>query len=176
MMVVADAGPLIALAKVDRLPLLTALYQQIVTGPTVLTETVTAGLAMNAADAIILEQAYSEGVLSVRYPASGSLPQSGLLHAGEAESILLAIELNADWLLVDDLDARRLARQNIEKVNLKIGVKGTLGVIVTAAQAGLITTAQGIESIQAMENHPDIWLAPALCEVVVKILKRLSSE
>ena len=113
-------------------------------------------------------------MLNVRYPASGSLPQSGLLHAGEAESILLAIELNADWLLVDDLDARRLARQNIEKVNLKIGVKGTLGVIVTAAQAGLITTAQGIESIQAMENHPDIWLAPALCEVVVKILKRLS--
>lgn len=72
MTVVADAGPLIALAKVDRLPLLTALYQQIVTGPTVFTEAVTAGLAMNAADAIILEQAYSERVLSVRHPASGS--------------------------------------------------------------------------------------------------------
>lgn len=99
-----------------------------------------------------------------------------MLHAGEAESILLAIELNANWLLVDDLDARRLARQNFEKVNLKIGVKGTLGVIVTAAQAGVITPAQAIESIQALENHPDIWLAPVLCEAVIKTLKRLAPE
>jgi predicted nucleic acid-binding protein len=68
--------------------------------------------------------------------------------------------LNADWLLVDDLAARRLARQNFEKVNLKIGVKGTLGVIVTATQAGVITSAQAIESIHALENHPDIWLSP----------------
>lgn len=176
MIVVADAGPLIAFAKVDRLQVLTDLYQQVFTGPTVFTETVTAGLALNAADATLLAQAYNEGKLNVHGPSLGSLPQPGLLHAGEAESILLAMELTADWLLVDDLDARRLAQQNFEKVGLKIGVKGTLGVLVSAAQAGVLRPAQAIESVTALANHPEIWLAPALCEAVIKTLQRLAPE
>jgi predicted nucleic acid-binding protein len=52
MTVVADTGPLIALAKIEKVYLLHDLYQQVVTGPTVYTEAVTAGLAMNAADAV----------------------------------------------------------------------------------------------------------------------------
>lgn len=82
MRVVADAGPLIALAKVDRLQALTDLYPQVFTGPTVFTETVTASLALNAADATLLGQAYNEGKLNVRTPPAGALPQTGKRRLG----------------------------------------------------------------------------------------------
>ncbi len=45
MIVVADTGPLLALAKIEALGLLRDLYQPVVTGPTVFTEAVTAGPA-----------------------------------------------------------------------------------------------------------------------------------
>jgi predicted nucleic acid-binding protein len=99
MTVVADAGPLIALAKIEKVHLLHDLYQQVVTGPAVYTEAVTAGLAMNAADADVLNEAYQQGHLVVRPPSSIPLPQPGLLHAGEAESIRLAIELQAERIV-----------------------------------------------------------------------------
>lgn len=83
MTVVSDTGPLIALAKIEALHLLRDLYRQVVTGPTVYTEAVTAGMAMNAADA-------------------------------------LAFDL-----------------------------------------------------VQALKGRPDVWLTPALCEVVIKTLQRL---
>ena len=89
MTVVADTGPLIALAKVDALNLLRDLYQQVVTGPTVYTEAVTAGMAMNAADAAALQTAYEQELLVVHTPSSVPLPHPDFLHAGEAESIRL---------------------------------------------------------------------------------------
>jgi predicted nucleic acid-binding protein len=79
MIVIADTGPLLALAKVKALDLLKNLYQQVITSQTVYTEAVTAGLAMGAADAELLQQAYQGGLLTVRTPAPGALPHSGLL-------------------------------------------------------------------------------------------------
>jgi predicted nucleic acid-binding protein len=172
--VVADSGPLIALAKIEALHLLRDLYRQVITGPTVYTEAVTAGLAMNAADAIALQEAFQRGELAVRTPSAVSLSQPGLLHEGEAESICLAIELKADWLLMDDLSARQIAQRNLAAANLSTGMKGTLGVIVTAAHNHVIAPAQAIELVQGLKGRPDVWLAPALCEAVVKALQRLS--
>lgn len=172
MIVVADTGPLLALAKIEGLPLLAALYRQVLTGPTVYTEAVTAGLAMNAVDAIVLEQAYQVGLLLVQSPSPTPLPQPGLLHAGEVESIQLAIELKADYLLIDDLDARQAAQHNFDLLGLKTAIRGTLGVIVTAVQAGVMTPSQAIEQIQLLNNRVDVWLSSALCETVIKSLRR----
>jgi len=133
-----------------------------------------AGLAMNAADAIILQQAYQAGSLIVKSPQQRSLPHPEQLHAGEAESIGLAIELGATWLLADDLDARTIAQQNFTAAGVKTGIKGTLGIIVTAVQAQIITVDQAIDSIQSLKSRPDIWLAPALCETVIQTLRRSS--
>ena len=173
MTVVADTGPLIALAKVDALNLLRDLYQQVVTGPTVYTEAVTAGMAMNAADAAALQTAYEQDLLVVQAPSSVPLPHPDFLHAGEAESIRLAIELEAEWLLVDDLGARRIAERNLSVANPATGTKGTLGVIVTAAHAQAIAPEQAIDLVQALKGRPDVWLAPDLCEVVINALRRL---
>jgi hypothetical protein len=173
MTVVADTGPLIALAKIEALHLLRDLYQQVITGPTVYTEAVTAGMAMDAPDAAALETAYQQGILIVHTPLSVSLPHPDLLHAGEAESIQLAIELEAERLLMDDLGARHIAQQNLTAATRSTAIKGTLGMIVTAAHTQAIAPEQAIDFVHALRGRPDVWLAPALCDPVIKTLQRL---
>ncbi len=56
----------------------------------------------------------------------------------EAEVITLALEVNADLLLVDDYDARSLAKE------LRLKVMGILGVIALAKYRGLILKAKSI--------------------------------
>jgi len=54
----------------------------------------------------------------------------------EAEAIVLALELNVDLLLVDEREARGLAKK------LGLQVMGTLGVIALAKYRGLIPERQ----------------------------------
>ena len=54
------------------------------------------------------------------------------LDAGEAESISLALETRAQWVILDDLQARRLAKE------LGLAVVGTAGVLFAAKQRGFI--------------------------------------
>jgi predicted nucleic acid-binding protein len=54
------------------------------------------------------------------------------LGAGEWEALALAIELKADWIILDDLPARRSAQA------AGLNVIGTLGTLVTAKRTGLL--------------------------------------
>jgi|SRR6266540_1798957 uncharacterized protein len=56
------------------------------------------------------------------------------LHKGEAEAIVLATELQAERLIIDDQDARRFA----DRCGLK--AIGTLGILLSAKQRGEITS------------------------------------
>jgi len=66
--VVADAGPLIALAKVDGLPVLFSLFSEILIPPAVRTEAVTAGEQRNEPDARLLAEQLETGGLRVVAP------------------------------------------------------------------------------------------------------------
>jgi predicted nucleic acid-binding protein len=59
-----------------------------------------------------------------------------ILDPGERDTIGLALELNADLLLVDDSDAR------IEAEALGLQITGTLGVLARAVDKGLISPAE----------------------------------
>ncbi len=172
MIVIADAGPLIALAKVDALPILFAHYPHALITPAVYEEAVRRGQAVGAEDATRLEAAINAEQIEVREPAPGELPVPALLGAGEVESILLAIQANADWLLLDDLAARRAARKNFAAAGTATQVQGTLGVLVSAAAAGHITYARAIEVVQTLKGRPDIWLSPELCDRVIHSLQQ----
>jgi len=105
MIVVSDAGPLIALAKINALDLLANLYGKAYTFQSVYDETITEGLALGADNVPELRLAYQQALLEVasvdiRQAPTLNLPK--LIHPGELDSILLALQLQADLLLIDD--------------------------------------------------------------------------
>ena len=54
------------------------------------------------------------------------------LDEGESEAIILAGEINADLILLDDFKARRYARQQ------QLSITGMVGIVLAAKQKGLI--------------------------------------
>ena len=171
MTVIADAGPLIALSKVDALAVLFTLHPLVLITPTVYDETISRGHAVGAEDAARLEAEVQAGRIEVRRAGLTELPAPALIGPGEAESILLAIETRADWLLVDDQFARRVAERNFAAVGVATMTQGTLGTIASAVRAGHITRQQGIDIILSLKGRPDIWLSAALCERVIDALR-----
>lgn len=172
MTVVSDAGPLMALAKTGGLAALLRSFPSVVTAPAVYEEIVTEGLRLGAPDALVLHEHYQSARLTVRKPAGTSLPRPGRLGRGEEESILLAIELQVPWLLIDDLDARRAALANFEAAGVKVQVKGTLGVIVAAFRTGHLSREEAHGIIGALSQRPDIWISARLCERAIAELEQ----
>jgi predicted nucleic acid-binding protein len=121
--VVSDTTPLSELAKIGRLELLQDIFGQVVVPEEVYEELMTgihpAISQVKAATWIMM--------LSVTNAQSvQSLQEETLLGLGESAAIVLAEELAAEQLLLDDLDARRVAKAR------NLPVVGTLGVVVSA--------------------------------------------
>jgi len=121
LVVVSNSSPLIALARIQQLDLLPAIFESVLIPP-----------------AVAREIAPSIPVLPtwLRIQAPNVLPPASLLRRrlgdGEWEAMALASELKADWIILDDLPARRSAEAT------GLNVIGTLGTLVTAKRAGLL--------------------------------------
>lgn len=61
--------------------------------------------------------------------------------------ILLGRELQADWVLIDERLGRRVA------LSLGLPVKGTLGILLVAFRAGLISKVEAKESVQELVKN-----------------------
>jgi predicted nucleic acid-binding protein len=122
-MIVSNTSPLIALAAIKQLELLRLLFERIVIPPAVRAEVqnAPARAALEAADWIIIQP--PRDVFAVRLLGE-------TLDAGESEAIVLAQELGADWLLLDEHVARRKA------ASAGLHVVGTLGLLLMGKQAG----------------------------------------
>lgn len=171
MTVVADAGPLMALAKIHGLEALFQLFSSVAIPPAVHDEAIRRGRELGAADAIALEQALAAGHLRLAVPPVRSLPKGELLGAGEEETILVAIEQRAKWALLDDLVARRTAARHFQVARVPTRVKGTLGVIVSATQAGHLALDEAIRLVTRISDRPDIWIRERLCQMVIATLR-----
>jgi predicted nucleic acid-binding protein len=88
------------------------------------------------------------------------------------ESIRLAVESRADWLLIDDLDARRAAPASFQSAGTETQIKGTLGIIVSAHQDAGLPREQAISLVQDLSRRPDVWVSAALCRRVIEILNQ----
>ena len=131
--VVADAGPLIGLARARRLELLQRLYDSAWIPPAVRDELQVSSKRPGASR---LESALASGWLEIH-----DLPESTdtsltrlapLVDAGEAEAIVLAERIEGRFLLIDDWRGRSIAKRR------GVPVVGVAGILLAAKQHGLI--------------------------------------
>jgi uncharacterized protein len=142
MLVVADTSSLVALAAAKSLDLLDQLFDEVRVPTAVETELLVPGKP----NAAMLQEFLRGKVLTVdltRYVIAA--PGLGL---GELEAMALYKKISADQLLVDDERARKVARLN------SIQVIGTVGVLLLAKGAGLITAIKPrIDAMQSAGIH-----------------------
>lgn len=92
--------------------------------------------------------------------------QSGLLHAGEAESLAVALEIRPDWFLSDDTAAREFA------TTLHVETHGTLGVLLWACGQNLVSEERATLILDRLE-HSTLWLSRRVRTEARQALKQL---
>lgn len=129
MIVVTNSSPLVSLARINQFCLLHLLYNQICIPPAVREEVVTFGQSRPGTAEV--ETAEWIQVINVQ---NQTVVESfrEQLDRGESEAIALAMELEADLLVIDEARGRQVAR------SLRLNIVGTVGTLVQAKQRGLI--------------------------------------
>ena len=132
MIVVSDSSPLIALAKIDCFFLFEKLYGKLLISGEVYAEVVVAGAGL--AGAVDTSTAPWVEVRELKNPSDLSLAQARFgLGVGELSTLLLAKEVMADLVILDDLGARRLAQREGYKV------QGCIAILETSFRKGYLT-------------------------------------
>ena len=157
MSIVSNASPLINLARIGRLDLLRQLYGELSIPEAVWHEVVVQGSGQPGADEVkaatwITMQAVTNQAL-VR-----ALQQE--LDAGEAEAIALALEGEAELLLMDEHLGRETAR------HLGLRYTGLIGVLIEAKRKGLIGAVKPL--LDALRDIAGFRVRDALYECVLQ--------
>lgn len=118
--VVSNSTPLIALARINRFDLLRELFNEINIPLAVYDEVANAGKGR----AGVYEVENADWILNHQVTNSDLVTFLRIsLDAGEAETIALAREINADLVILDDSDARNIAG------SVEINFTGTIGIL-----------------------------------------------
>ncbi len=127
-MIVSNSRCLIILDKLGKLVLLEKLYINIT-------------IPMAVKDEVFKDEAVPAWikVMEIKQPVAPRILERNL-GIGESEAIGLSLELNADLVILDDLAARKVARE------LGLNITGVIGILLEAKKKGLI---------QNLKNHLD---------------------
>lgn len=130
--IVSDTSPIFYLARIGRLSVLREPDGRVLVPDKVWSEALAAEAVFpRVGDA--LRESRGQGWINIRKVSASPNPLLAALDLGEAEAILLACELGAGLLIIDE----KLGREAAEQMGLD--VCGTLGVLVAAKQQGLIS-------------------------------------
>jgi len=126
MKVISDSSSLIALSEIGKLNLLNKIFGEVIIPSAVEKE-------------VYREKSPPKWikVSSVTQRLASHILESSL-GPGESEAICLSKEVNADILILDDLNARRVAEK------LGINITGTLGILLLAKEKKLIKSIKPI--------------------------------
>lgn len=137
MIVVANSSPLISLSAINSLHLLRSLYATIYIPLAVYQEVVVIGKgkagAKEVAGALWIRCRHVQSARVV-----SELMVKTHLDEGESEAIVLAQELRANLLIIDDQKARDCARE------LGISATGTMGILLLGKERGLISSVKAL--------------------------------
>ena len=157
MIVVSNTSPILNLAVIGQLDLLQMLYDRVTVPQAVYDEIVVQGtdlpgaVEVKAASWIEARQPSDRGVV-----ASLELE----LDRGEAEAIALAVELNADLLLLDEREGRAIASCFNPKFI------GLLGVLTETKRKGFIPALKPV--MDDLIRKAGFWISKDLYDVVLR--------
>ncbi len=159
MIIVSDTSPINNLAAINQLDLLRQLYTTVIIPETVyqeLTETeitVAGATEVQTLDWIQTRQVSNRTLVEIL---------RNELDGGEAEAIALAIELNADQVLIDERRGRMVAaRSNLNYV-------GILGILIEAKGQELILEVKPL--LDALINRAGFWVTEPLYNRVLQLV------
>jgi predicted nucleic acid-binding protein len=154
--VVVNTTPLIALSYLGRLDLLKTLYGKIVIPDAVYRElsvkedSVCKRFVDESLDWICIKKIKNE-MAKAMYKTQ--------LHEGEVEVMILAQEINADVVVIDDANAKKHAKY------LGLPVTGTLGVLIKAKREGYLSEIKPLLQ-QLLENN--IYISDKIIDLCLK--------
>jgi len=151
-LIISDAGPIFSLAIIDRLNILNSLFDEVYIPKAVWDELTR---DQNTSFYSIIVEFFNDKVKEI----SGFNELTFIMDYGESEAVKLYTELQADYLLIDDKKARTLAE------NLNIQCIGTIGILSTAKEKGLIDNLKPLfESFLANKRYYSINLLNMVLE------------
>lgn len=154
--VIVNSTPLIALCHVNQLVVLKQLYGEIIIPKAVYDE-------ISVKEDSICKKTVDESldwihVQEIQNHVAKAMFKSQL-HEGEVEVMILAMEQQADVVIIDDQNAKKYAKY------LKLPVTGTLGVLMKAKQNGYIFELKPILD-RMIQNG--IYIKESLVEICLK--------
>ena len=154
MIVVADTSPINYLILIEEIDILAQMYGRVVIPRAVREEL----LRTSAPEVVRNWTGQPPAWVEVRSPVTRPDPSLAALDPGERDAIMLAAELQADQLIVDDRQGRHEAQKR------GIPVIGTLGVLREAATLGLLDLRTAVKRLEGTSFH----IAP---EVLMRLLR-----
>ncbi|MCF8233072.1 MAG: DUF3368 domain-containing protein [Bacteroidales bacterium] len=152
--VVSNTTPIISLLKLSRLSILKDLYSEI-SIPHAVYQEIEAGKSKT----YYQDLSKVGWVNSVKIKDKDAIKYFLDLDAGEAEAIVLANELQADLIIVDESLGRFYAK------HAGLNVTGTIGVLIKAKKQGIITK---IKPLLYELIKKDVWISKKLVSDVLK--------
>ncbi len=147
MKIVLNTSPIIFLHKVNRLQVLKHCVTDMIAPQNVVRE---------LGDYVLPDFMRSETLSDVGLSyVKGAM---GRLHEGELAAIVLAQELSADFVILDDLLARQKAQQ------LDLNVMGTLGLLLLMTKQECLTPQQAWDDITDLTTQHGMYLSPRMLE------------
>jgi len=154
MILIADSSALVALSVCDSLELLDQLFKEVIVPEAVYLEVIKS----DKPEALALKEYLQEKVRKV--DMSTFIYLDGNADEGEMEAMFLYKQEQADKLLIDDKRGKKIAKIN------GINTIGSLGVLLSAKQAGLITEIKPkLEAIKASR----VYLSQSVINMVLEL-------
>ncbi len=157
---VSNTSPLFNLASIDHLPLLREQFGQVFIPKAVLAELQP---IRDQPAWVAIQQGIEENWISPRTAQDDRAVQALKLDidSGEAEAIVLALELGLSTVLIDEREGRAAA------VRLGLAPTGVLGVLLKAKQEGRILSVQ--QAIIALQEEARFRIHPTLFQKIVAL-------
>lgn len=161
MIVVSDTSAITNLATINQLRLLPLLYQQVIIPEAVYRELVDIELPVPGS-AEVQAASWLEVKLIANREVVERLRSEVKLDPGESEAIALALELEAELLLIDE----RRGRAEADRLGIKI--TGLLGILVEAKRKNLIVAVKPL--MDALIATSDFRVSSALYAQILNIV------